>query len=297
MAFDFHGFGAAERRGRRSPRDASDPAVPVVALVFPVAAAGRRRCRRSRRPARCGAGTSAACSPAAARCAPAAARRSPPAAACHSAPRRGWSARGTRRRGRCSRSTCVARRPRPSGRGNGTRRNFACGFGCASSSTCDSRTPFHWPMQLQPSTQSCRVICVRAGIARSSRQRELERAARPGRRPSGASPRSRPATIAAYSSPRGMRRAVGAKHRRDVGGRELLRHRAAARARGARVRSALRRCAAPATAVSLCAERIAAGERAARGAGQRRRAAVLRRSRRCSKKGLACSFRHASSSR
>ena len=30
----------------------------------------------------------------------------------------------------------------------------------------ESGTPFHLPMQLQPSTQSCRVICVRDGNAR-----------------------------------------------------------------------------------------------------------------------------------
>ena len=33
---------------------------------------------------------------------------------------------------------------------------------------CASGTPFHLPMQLQPSTQSWRVICVRDGSARSS---------------------------------------------------------------------------------------------------------------------------------
>src|SRR5258706_6854359 len=41
----------------------------------------------------------------------------------------------------------------------------ACGF--ASASTSASCTPFHLPIALQPSTQSWRVICVRAGIARS----------------------------------------------------------------------------------------------------------------------------------
>ena len=42
------------------------------------------------------------------------------------------------------------------------------GFTLARSSRCASGTPLHWPITLQPSTQSWRVIWVRVGKARNA---------------------------------------------------------------------------------------------------------------------------------
>ncbi len=44
---------------------------------------------------------------------------------------------------------------------------LACGFSPARSISAPNRAPVHSPMQLQPSTQSWRVIWVRAGNALS----------------------------------------------------------------------------------------------------------------------------------
>ena len=49
----------------------------------------------------------------------------------------------------------------------------AWGFRPAALSSADSCAPFHWPMQLQPSTQSWRVICEREGSARKSASERL----------------------------------------------------------------------------------------------------------------------------
>ena len=93
--------------------------------------------------------------------------------------RRGWSAGGRRRPGRGSRSTAgaCAARPAPPGcrRSRSTDVACACGFRPATSSSGPSWPPVHSPMQLQPSTQSWRVIWVRAGRARSSAERQRQR--------------------------------------------------------------------------------------------------------------------------
>ncbi len=77
--------------------------------------------------------------------------------------------RGRRRRARSTRNIC---RPRcrcfRAHRRNRRRCSARSGFSRARSSSAPSGTPFHLPMQLQPSTQSCRVIWVRDGMARSS---------------------------------------------------------------------------------------------------------------------------------
>ena len=154
---------------RRAAIAGSDARVPLVALVFPVAAACRRRNGRAIRPARCRTRISPACSRAGVRSACAAARRWRSAAACRSIRRRARSAGDARRRCRCSRSTGCRRRAPPSSmvskQWNTTKRALCVGF--AISRMRASCTPVHLPITLQPSTQSWRVIWVREGSARS----------------------------------------------------------------------------------------------------------------------------------
>ena len=160
----------------------------------------------------------------------------------------------------------------PSRRRSGRRRSAPPAQPRPARADAPSGTPFHLPMQLQPSTQSWRVICVRDGMARRSAS---ENSAGVSTRPStfsrqSAKPFSRQRAIVRHRPAsscrwRGIRRQVGLG-RTPAPGRSSRAARAARRASGARALDRMSRN------HGACGQLVAAAEHAAPRRRSRRRA-------------------------